>query len=312
MLIPVDLETVASSQDNPRIGDLVRDARKPMVVIVGFPSDRGVEINGGRAGAADGPDAIRRALYKMTPGSPLMADFWSQTADIGNVEITGDVETDQNCLAEVLRSHREANNMCIILGGGHETAYGHFLGYVQAQTAVGIINLDAHADVRDLVDGSGHSGSSFRQALENTDMPAASYTVFGLAPNVVSNSHVKFLDGYPGERVWVHDADPVRFDELLDEAESPLMVSFDLDAVDQCYAPGVSAPAVGGLRQNTWFRAAYSAGVSGKVRSIDVCELNPRYDIDNRTARLAALTIWHFVEGFSTRSDLSKFVHITE
>ncbi|MFV1981684.1 MAG: arginase family protein, partial [Rhodothermia bacterium] len=83
-----------------RIGDLLSRERNRIGIIVGFPSDRGVEINGGRPGAAAGPDAIRHALYKMTPGSPEMAHLWKQIGDVGDVQIAGDVSRDQEMLAE--------------------------------------------------------------------------------------------------------------------------------------------------------------------------------------------------------------------
>lgn len=79
------------------------------------------------------------------------------------------------------------------------------------------------------------------------------------------------------------------------------MVSFDLDAVDQAYAPGVSAPATGGLDVDVWLHAAFEAGCNPEVASMDVVELNPRFDPDGRTARLAALTVWTFLRGLSER-----------
>ena len=79
------------------------------------------------------------------------------------------------------------------------------------------------------------------------------------------------------------------------------MVTFDLDAVDQAQAPGVSAPAVNGLDQELWLHAAYRTGRCPQVTSVDVVELNPRVDVDDRTARLAALTVMAVLRGLSDR-----------
>jgi formiminoglutamase len=79
------------------------------------------------------------------------------------------------------------------------------------------------------------------------------------------------------------------------------MVTFDLDALDQSHAPGVSAPAAGGLSQDLWLHAAYWAGRSPTVTSIDVVELNPTVDVDDRTARLAALTVLEVLRGLTDR-----------
>jgi imidazolonepropionase len=81
----------------------------------------------------------------------------------------------------------------------------------------------------------------------------------------------------------------------------PLMVTFDLDALDQTHAPGVSAPAAGGLFQDLWLHAAYRAGRSPKVASIDVVELNPNVDVDDRTVRLAALPVMEILRGLTDR-----------
>ena len=84
-------------------------------------------------------------------------------------------------------------------------------------------------------------------------------------------------------------------------ARGERMATFCLDAVDQAFAPGVSAPGGGGLEPRLWLHAAETAGRCPDVRSIDVVELNPRFDRDEQTARLAALTVWHFLRGVSQR-----------
>jgi formiminoglutamase len=79
------------------------------------------------------------------------------------------------------------------------------------------------------------------------------------------------------------------------------MVTFDLDALDQTHAPGVSAPAAAGLSQDLWLHAAYRAGRSPKVTSVDLVEFNPNVDVDDRTARLAALTVMEVLRGLTDR-----------
>jgi arginase family enzyme len=72
--------------------------------------------------------------------------------------------------------------------------------------------------------------------------------------------------------------------------------------VDRAWAPGVSAPATGGLRVPTWLDAAYHAGRCARVRSADVVELNPAVDRDGQTAALAALTVWWIWKGLADRA----------
>src|SRR5262249_58503580 len=68
---------------------------------------------------------------------------------------------------------------------------GHYLGYVGAEVPVGIINIDAHLDVRPPPGGLGNSGTPFRQALEHpsSPLPGGRYVVLGAQPPSVSKPH---------------------------------------------------------------------------------------------------------------------------
>ena len=148
-----------SPTSDPRLRDLLgRHGGEPEVVLLGFPSDEGVARTGGRVGASAGPAAIRAALGRLTPDARDPAPFAAlveRTRDAGDVAITGDVERDQEALAAAVGSHLAVGRFVIVLGGGHETTYGHFLGY---DRPVHLLNWDAHADVRELRDGAAHSG----------------------------------------------------------------------------------------------------------------------------------------------------------
>jgi formiminoglutamase len=295
-----------TAADDPRIGHLLGSRLEksgvPRAVILGFPSDEGVRRNGGRIGAAQGPTAIRNALYRLTPDSRLDAfeDLLCRTRDLGDLEVSGDVESDQRNLGEALAPHLERGSFAIVLGGGHETSYGHFLGYQRAGQPIGIINWDAHADVRELKEGRAHSGSPFRQAIEDPSRGCRSYTVAGLQPHLVARAHLEFVKQH-GMAVWREEVVPERIQSLYGSSSSPTLVSFDLDAADQAEAPGVSAPNAGGLSAELWRAAAYSAGRCEAVTSADVVELSPRLDQDGRTTRLAALTVWWILRGRAER-----------
>jgi formiminoglutamase len=305
-LIPAEILQPETAPDDPRVGRLlgrqIGAGDRPDVVIIGFPSDEGVRRNGGRAGAARGPAAIRSALYRLAPDarSPRFDELLSRTRDVGDVEVSGDVETDQQCLGEALTSYIELGCFCVVLGGGHETSYGHFLGYVGARRKVEILNWDAHADVRDLVEGRAHSGSPFRQAMEDRSGTCRRYSVAGLQPQSVAREHVAYVERQ-GRAVWRDDVTPERIAQLYRAMGGPALASFDLDAVNEAEAPGVSAPNAGGLSSDLWIEAAYQAGRSPAVSSADIVELNPAVDPDGQTARLAAVTVWWLLRGRSER-----------
>lgn len=295
--------------DDPRIGDLLgkaTSADSARAVIVGFPVDEGVRRNGGRAGAAEAPDAIRQALFRFTPDAEQFDSFVEllrHTTDIGNLKTTGDLETDQTALGELLAPHLQRGALAIVLGGGHETAFGHFLGYAQSKQRVNVLNWDAHPDVRPLQDGKGHSGSPFRQMLEHASKLCMGYTVAGLNPPSVAKAHVDYIAAQRGAAHFNTSISFHAIEQIYARCENTTMASFDLDAVDQSAAPGVSAPSAGGLSVHVWLYAAFKAGQCGTVASMDVVELCPRLDADGRTARLAARTVWEFLRGAATRAE---------
>ncbi|MGH7510659.1 MAG: formimidoylglutamase [Gemmatimonadales bacterium] len=274
----------------------------PDVVLLGFPSDEGVRRNGGRVGAAGGPAAIRAALYAMTPDprSGRLEELLGRARDLGDLEISGDVESDQRRLGDALAPHLGREAFVIVLGGGHEASYGHFLGYASAGRRVEILNWDAHADVRELKQGQAHSGSPFRQAVEDPSGACRRYSVAGLQPHAVARAHLDYVHQH-GRVLWRDEVTPDSIDRFYAGLEAPALVSFDLDAVAEAEAPGVSAPNAGGLAGDLWLRAAYGAGRSAAVASADIVELNPAVDRGSQTARLAALTVWWLLRGRAER-----------
>ncbi len=303
---PPDIVPRETAPNDPRVGHLLGRrlgaTGAPRAVLLGFPSDEGVRRNGGRVGAAQGPQALRNTLYHFAPDarSERMDDLLGHTRDLGDLEISGDVESDQRNLGETVAHHLARGVFVIVLGGGHEASYGHFLGYAFAERRVEILNWDAHADVRELKEGKGHSGSPFRQAIEDSSGACRRYSVAGLQPHVVARAHLELVQRQ-GRAVWWDEVSPRYIEVLYSGVEPPTLVSFDLDAVSQAEAPGVSAPNPSGLSSDLWLKAAFEAGRSTAVTSADVVELNPRFDPDGQTARLAALTVWWLLRGRAER-----------
>jgi formiminoglutamase len=307
-LEPPDVAAPATAAGDPRVGHLLGSAlgpgEAPRAALLGFPVDEGVRRNGGRPGAAQGPRAIRQALYRLTPdafGFEVHAALLTRTRDLGDLRVTGDLEADQAALGQVLAGLLRAGTFPVVLGGGHEAAYGHFLGYVEAGTPVEILNIDAHADVRETGDGRGHSGSPFRQALLHPSGTCRRYRVAGLQPQAVAREHLAFLEARGGRGFPAAGLDEEEIRALLGDLRGPALVTFDIDAVDQASAPGVSAPATRGLPAALWLGAAFLAGSTPAVTSADLCETSPPFDRDGQTARLAALTVWEILRGLAAR-----------
>jgi formiminoglutamase len=272
-----------------------------------------VRRNGGRPGAAAAPGAIRHWLYRLTSRDAARRLNLAalDVLDLGDVRILGDLEASQQTLGEVVAAILTAGAVPIVLGGGHETAYGHYLGYVGAGRDVAIVNLDAHLDVRPLWDGLGHSGSPFRQAREHPTHPLRGdrYVCLGAQPFAVSGEHQEYVESQGGVIRWASQARvsivlPSIFRHecaRLGEGGCPVYVTLDSDVVQQADVPGVSAPNPLGLSGRVVASCAAAAGAHPAVTSFDLVEINPSFDPDGQSARWAALVIWQFLTGLARR-----------
>lgn len=254
------------------------------------------------------------------PRRPEMAAWLCRACDLGDLEISGDLERDQEALGATIAPHLAAGRTVVVLGGGHETAFGTFLGHIGAGREVSIVNIDAHPDVRPRVERDGallaHSGSPFRDAIEHESRACRGYAVTGLQASSVSSEHLEWLRSRGATAVFADDpslAEDHAGDLLATlpawsvsdkDAPDAIMASLDLDAVAAAAAPGVSAPSPAGVQSDLWLRAAEDLGADARVASLDLVELSPPFDVDGRTSTLAALTIWRFLRGWSSRPHL--------
>src|SRR5438067_112075 len=165
---------------DPRLSDLIHShPEQADVVIIGIPTDEGIARNGGRIGAAQAPATIRESLQKLTPyAGPQFKQQLNdiRIADIGDIA-SGDLETMHDRASAAISELIAAGKIVIALGGGHDVTYplvkGFRTGLGRLQSAptlavmeFGLVNIDAHLDVREKKNGQHHSGSSFRLLIE--------------------------------------------------------------------------------------------------------------------------------------------------
>jgi arginase family enzyme len=193
----------------------------------------------------------------------------------------------------------------ICLGGGHDLTRASVRGLARsAGGALGGINMDAHLDVREAVG----SGMPFRRLIEDGELDGRRFVELGIGRHACDAEHLAYLAERGARVIGVERAlsDP---DGAVDEAfgvalagGGPAFVSIDLDGIDGSRAPGVSSPSPMGLETPTAAAIALRAGREPGVGHFDVMELNPTYDLDGRTARVAALLVLQFVSGFAERA----------
>ncbi|MDQ9240600.1 formimidoylglutamase [Escherichia marmotae] len=268
--------------------------------LIGFAVDDGVQRNGGRTGAAGGPGALRSILGNM----PVLNE--DAIFDMGDVQSEEQaLESAQNCLATNVATVIARNSFPLVLGGGHEVAWGTFQGIMQSRPDIQrllIINLDAHFDLR--MAEKANSGTPFRQMQEwNTQHGKPfSYRVLGISRFANTQALFDRADSL-GVRYWLDES--LQFESDLHEVINVL--SADIQACDAIYlticldvlpgyqAPGVSAPSPLGVPLNITEAIVNLIAGSEKLIAADIAELNPELDRDNLTAKVAARLVTSIV-----------------
>lgn len=292
-----DLFYKRNDPNDVRLGEIVQidpaDYDNATVVIIGCPQDEGVRRNKGRVGAAHAPDKIRRALYRLvTPSNPHLTLF-----DIGNTLIQTTLEeTHRAHLATIAQLIKDGKRV-ISLGGGNDLAYPDCAGLAQAIPHPLTINIDAHFDVR--ADAVCNSGTPYRQLLESGSIQASDFFEVGNMPMVNTTIYRDYLldkGAHIIDLETLHNQGITStFDDILARKTDAIFWGLDMDVVHVSDAPGVSAPNMLGISAYEFCQIAAIAGRDPRTKVLEITEVNPNYDLDDRTSRLAAVAIYHFL-----------------
>ena len=284
------------------------------VDIVGVPMDLG----GARRGVDMGPSAIRYAGLRRR-----LADLGYRVRDRGNVRVADRDEAAEieyhhggrqahhsdeivraaEELAKVVAEIVKSGAVPVVLGGDHSIAMGTLAGLARAGHRPGVIWMDAHGDINtpDTTPSGNVHGMPFAVALGIADDPF---------PKPLQGS----TDGHHGVLVAIRDIDAGEKDNIKRAGVTPITMadidrvgmakamenaiavaakgdgihlSLDMDAIDPDEAPGVGTPVRGGLTYREAQLAMEMLAASGKLRSLEIAEVNPILDRENRTAALA-------------------------
>lgn len=260
-------------------------------VLHGFAVDEGVRRNKGRQGAKDAPDVIRKNMSNFPVIRPdfSLLDFGNITCENGNLENT------QNELAKNVSKVLLKGGKSLVLGGGHEVTFGHYRGVKTAfqEQKIGIINFDAHFDNRQPQDGVGaSSGTGFWQIAQEGEINSLH---IGIQRNsntlkLFDTAHQFGMKYILADELFFENLPSIyeRVNELADSVDF-LYVTICMDVFNAAIAPGVSASAYNGIFADSAFMRLYRHILKNeKLIALDIAEVNPSFDIQNHTARLAA------------------------
>ena len=278
------------------------DPAAARICVAGVPLDLGTT---NRAGAREGPQAVRRASRMLVDGDNPAN--WRDPrrlglADVGDFGIAlGDLPGSLSLIAEQASQYAHL----VTIGGDHSITVGLLralarrCGPLGALGPLGMVHFDAHVDTWPDSFGQplGHGSVFYRAIVEGLVDPRRMIQI-GIRSPVERAVYDWTLS--QGVRIVsaeeVHEIGPRAVADQVRAVlgSGPAYLSFDIDAIDPGQAPGTGTPEVGGLF--TWQVMAILKRLEGiDFRGMDLVEVAPAYDLAEITALAGATVIWQYL-----------------
>ncbi len=292
------------------------DLTRINICFIGFCCDEGIKRNLGRQGAKNGPEYIRKefANLPVTFGDDVVI------YDSGDIYCVGEnMEEAQDQLKIAIETILNNKLFPIILGGGHELVFGHFNGIINhlvnndKNTRVGIINFDAHFDLRPYKN-KGSSGTMFSQIADKcvTENREFAYMCLGVQASANTISLFKKADSLGVEYTLAKDFVESNFTNISYKINNfikkykYIYVTICSDVFNSSSAPGVSSLQPFGMDPEIVLKFLKKILKTNKVISLDIAEVSPRFDQDNRTAKLAAVSVYAIINSLNENKQIKS------
>lgn len=292
----------------------LRDSKAKKVSLIGAPTD----VGAGTRGASMGPEALRVARLQA-----MLESQGVEVQDRGNLRgpanpglppVDGyrhlaEVTTWNRAVHDAFHAELAASRLPILLGGDHSLAIGSISAAArhcrESARKLRVLWFDAHADANThLLTPSGNLHGMPMAVLCGygpVELVGIGGATPAIAPDVVRQIGIRSVD--PGEKRFVHELRLEVFDmRYIDEMgmrqtmhaalagldrNTHLHLSFDVDFLDPEIAPGVGTTVAGGPSYRESQLCMEMVADTALLGSVDIMELNPAFDLHNRTAEVA-------------------------
>lgn len=282
------------------IGDVIKAYIEPNnfpsleeadLAIIGVGEDRNSLFNNG-CGLA--PDSIRRELYKLFQGN-----FNLKLVDLGNVIQGNTIEDTYFALTAILVELLERNILPVILGGSQDLTFANYKAYEKLGRIINIAAVDSQFDL-------GHSGEKLdaRSFMSHIILQQPNYlfnyTNIGFQTYFVDQQAITLMKNlyFDTYRLGMVRSNMEEVEPMVRNAD---MLSVDIGSVRASDAPGNGNASPNGFYGEEICQIMRYAGLSDKLTSLGLYEINPRLDRQSQTAQLAAQMIWYFIDGYYSR-----------
>jgi arginase family enzyme len=276
--------------------DVFPDLKNIQIALIGLKESRGAKHS---ESMERGSAEIREKLYELKKGAVSY-----KIADLGDL-ISGESlnDTYQNIrqVGDYLMKHQV---LPIFFGGSHDLDYGQYLSYQKMKKLITMVTVDAKIDMEE----TGPESDRHTQEIvlhqpnflfSNTHLAYQSFLVDPTLVNVLEKlyfDHIRLgqiRDNFKEIEPLIRDAD---------------LMSFDLCSIQSSVAPGAVDAQPFGLSGEEACQICWFAGTNEKLSSFGVYGYDPYFDdANNKTAKVAAVMIWYFIEGFYSRKDSLSF-----
>ncbi len=238
--------------------------------VIPVPLERTVSYGSGTRG---GPEAILAAsgeLERLCIGlEPCASGIFTETA----VDCEGPLTDVMDRIAARTEAAVRAGRIPVTLGGEHSLTFGAVTGVVRAGIGpVGIVQIDAHADLRIAYQGERHSHASVMNLLTDQGIPLAQFGVRALSRDEAASRERGGVFWRDAEDLCTGNVHAV---DLPDNFPEDVYVTFDVDGLDPSLMPATGTPVPGGLGYYQALHLVEHALKGRRCIGFDVVELAP-------------------------------------
>ncbi len=227
------------------------------------------------AGTRDGPRAIITASQQVELYDELLGRS-VPSAGVATLDpLDPDARGPEFMLDRVYRAARRVvrnDKFLIGLGGEHSITAGLVKAVHQRHKTLSVLQIDAHADLRDQYQGSPHSHACVMRRIHDLGIPAVGVGIRNYSAEEARFIRTKRLPIYSARTC--HEC-PGWIDQVLTHLGSKVYVTIDIDGFDPAYAPGTGTPEPGGL---TWYQVTdllLAVARHSQIVAADVMEVRP-------------------------------------